>query len=143
MSEIGISLEVEGIEPTPTQQTVLDLYQGNAETFLRKDSDYGSSYIESAVRDCYLRHGEVTDDLLFEQVIEGLNTRMLDKQSRFYNLMFDAEEAHVGGEALDDTLMDWANYGVMTAAQVRQRRQRDSYVAQYDEEIERVRRQLE
>lgn len=142
MSTVAVTVDVEGMELTPDQQRVVDAYQTNIETFLRKDADYGQAYVRAAIIDCYLTHGTVTDELLFEQVMGQLNTRMLDKQCRYYQLMFQTDGGHVGGkqvdEALPDTLLDWGNYTVMTATQLEKYMESPTdyasgYLAQYDD----------
>lgn len=68
-----------------------------ADTFERKNSDYGNSFKES----------------LDEDGLIAAKVRMMDKMRRFSNLI--SSEAQVKDESIIDTLKDLANYAVMTA----------------------------
>jgi len=120
--EIEVTIEVDGADLGEEEALVVDMYGELIETFIRKNRDYGDSYVRSAAIMCYYRHGKITDELLLECIAEQVFVRMLDKQSRFHELMLEGGPSNGGAvddERIDDTLLDWANYCVMLAAQAR------------------------
>lgn len=74
-----------------------DLYVGLIQTYIDKNSDYGNSF----------------DQSLAEFGLVASAVRMTDKLNRFKTLM-DKPHSQVE-ESLCDTLLDLANYAVMTA----------------------------
>ena len=78
-----------------------DLYQ----TYLAKNADYGDSFGKS-VRD----HG----------LIASL-VRIGDKFNRFENLVMSGDRQMVHDESIKDTLLDLANYCVMTVAEMKEK----------------------
>ncbi len=64
-----------------------------------KNADYGNSY-------------ELSARLLARPVVEGLLHRMSDKMARACRLA-QGQAPQVEGEALQDTLLDLANYAVL------------------------------
>ena len=68
-------------------------------TYIRKNSDYGDSFSES----------------MDEYGLTSALIRMGDKMSRLKSLNKSAEGAQVRDESLQDTLLDLANYAIMTA----------------------------
>lgn len=116
--DISVDVTVDGIELDSNSQEIIDLYEQNIETYIRKNQDYSNSFVRSGAVQC-VYNGNVDDDALFEAIAEQMWVRMLDKQSRTQQLLFDGEDALVDDEAVEDTLLDWANYAVMLAAQTR------------------------
>lgn len=116
-SDFDVTITVDGGELDERQQRVIDLYEQNVATFLRKDTDYGGSFENSAKIESILRHGEVRDDELLDIITEQVLVRgFYDKLSRFHQLAIQNDEQHVDGEAIEDTLLDMGNYAVMLAA---------------------------
>jgi hypothetical protein len=76
-----------------------DVLNRMAETHRVKNADYGNSF-------------ELSARLLGRPVVEGLLHRMADKLARACNLA-QGKAAQVKDEALNDTLMDLANYAVL------------------------------
>lgn len=73
-----------------------------ADIYYRKNQDYGDSFGES-----------------FEQLgLISAVTRILDKTNRLVNLS-SGKDQHVNDESIEDTLMDLANYSVMTLIELR------------------------
>jgi hypothetical protein len=113
--EIDVSLDVNR-DLDDDQQAVIDAYEQNIETFLRKNENYNNSFVNSARIESLLKHGEVRDDEIGDIVARQIFVRgMLDKLSRFYTLQFTDEEDRVD-EEVQDTLLDMGNYAVMLAA---------------------------
>lgn len=68
-------------------------------TYIRKNSDYGDSFSES----------------MDEYGLTSALIRMGDKMSRLKSLSKHTGSAQVLDESLQDTLLDLANYAIMTA----------------------------
>lgn len=95
------------------------LLQQLAETLVRKNADYGSSY---------KRLGPIMDNMFpgGEPVISGVQGytelfmlyRILDKLNRIANLRFTAKKDSVG-EKVEDTLMDAAGYLALWAGMLK------------------------
>lgn len=81
------------------QQTMKTQYNGQYDTFCRKNHDYGNSFEESLDK-----HGIVASVV-----------RMGDKMNRLESLTDDSRTQQVGSESLLDTLEDLSNYAAMTA----------------------------
>ena len=77
-------------------ETMRKAYEENYETFLKKNTDYGSSFEESL------------NEL---GIIAGV-TRIMDKFNRLKNLVKSKAQVK---ESLSDTLKDMANYCLMLA----------------------------
>ena len=78
------------------------------ETWKAKNADYGSSF----------------DDGVDRFGLVSAAVRICDKANRFASLA-DGKKANVKGEALRDTLMDLANYAVMTVMRLDQDKKGD------------------
>lgn len=113
--DVDVSLSVNR-ELDGDQQAVIDAYEQNIETFIRKNENYNNSFVNSARIESLLRHGEVRDEEIGDIVARQIFVRgMLDKLSRFYTLQFTNETDRVD-EDVQDTLLDMGNYAVMLAA---------------------------
>lgn len=76
-------------------------------TYLRKNSDYGGSFTK-----LYEEFGAVSPAI-----------KLTDKLERFKSLMITGNIQQVNDEAVTDTLMDMANYAIMTIIEFWQRQQ--------------------
>ena len=92
-----------------------DILEEIHSTYRKKNSDYGDSFNKSLEK-----YGLISASI-----------RMNDKFERFDSLIVN--EQRVADESIDDTLLDLANYAIMTAMWIRQRRDRD-YVEEKIEE---------
>ena len=81
------------------QQTMKTQYDGQYDTFCRKNHDYGNSFEES----------------LDQFGIVASIVRMSDKMKRLESLTDESKTQQVGSESLLDTLEDLSNYAAMTA----------------------------
>lgn len=81
------------------QTTMKTQYDGQYDTFCRKNHDYGNSFEES----------------LDQFGIIASLVRMQDKMLRLQSLTEDSKTQQVGSESLLDTLEDLSNYAAMTA----------------------------
>lgn len=81
------------------QQTMKTQYDGQYDTFCRKNHDYGNSFEES----------------LDQFGIVASIVRMSDKMKRLESLTDEKKTQQVGSESLLDTLEDLSNYAAMTA----------------------------
>ena len=81
------------------QQTMKTQYDGQYDTFCRKNHDYGNSFEES----------------LDQFGIVASIVRMSDKMKRLESLTDESKTQRVGSESLLDTLEDLSNYAAMTA----------------------------
>lgn len=79
--------------------TMKTQYDGQYDTFCRKNHDYGNSFEES----------------LDQFGIIASLVRMQDKMLRLQSLMDESKTQQVGSESLLDTLEDLSNYAAMTA----------------------------
>lgn len=68
------------------------------ETYIKKNHDYGDSFSET-----FKKLGPIS-----------AITRISDKYNRLVNLVTSKDEAKVHDESIDDTLLDMANYCIMT-----------------------------
>lgn len=75
-----------------------------SETFAAKRKDYGQTTTET-----YDRFGPVS-----------MLTRMYDKMGRLENILCKTKENNVG-EKVEDTLLDLANYALITILEIRKR----------------------
>lgn len=80
------------------EELVMDLH----DTFMKKNADYGSSF-----HDTY-------EDL---GIISAI-TRISDKFNRAKNLAKNPQSQNVKSEAITDTLLDMANYCIMTVMEM-------------------------
>lgn len=80
-------------------QTMKTQYDGQYDTFCRKNHDYGNSFEES----------------LDQFGIVASIVRMSDKMKRLESLTDESKTQQVGSESLLDTLEDLSNYAAMTA----------------------------
>lgn len=121
LDEMNVDVSVSGYELDDEQQAVVDLYEENVETFIRKNHDYSGSFTKSAKVESILKHGEIVEEELPETVARQIFVRgFLDKISRFYQLTFCDDERAVDDESTIDTLLDLGNYAIMLASQLRQ-----------------------
>ena len=81
------------------KETMKSQYDGQYETFCRKNHDYGNSFEES----------------LDQFGIVASIVRMSDKMKRLESLTDESKTQQVGSESLLDTLEDLSNYAAMTA----------------------------
>lgn len=91
------------------QQTMKTQYDGQYETFCRKNYDYGNSFEES----------------LDQFGIVASIVRMSDKMKRLESLTDDSKTQKVVSESLLDTLEDLSNYAAMTACWLKGIREED------------------
>jgi len=113
---IEVTISVENHELDEQQQRVVDTYQENVETFIRKNENYGGSFENSAKLESIMRHGEVREDELFDIISQQILVRgFYDKLSRFHQLQIQGGDDLVG-EQVEDTLLDLGNYAIMLAA---------------------------
>ena len=91
------------------QQTMKTQYDGQYDTFCRKNHDYGNSFEES----------------LDQFGIVASIIRMSDKMKRLESLTDESKTQQVGSESLLDTLEDLSNYAAMTACWLRGIREED------------------
>jgi hypothetical protein len=87
---------------TENNQRVKDLYDQNFQTYLKKNEKYGDSFHRT-----------------FERVgpISAL-TRITDKYERYFQMTMNPTDDD-NGESIIDTLLDMANYAIMTVAEVK------------------------
>lgn len=91
------------------QQTMKTQYDGQYDTFCRKNHDYGNSFEES----------------LDQFGIVASIVRMSDKMNRLESLTDESKTRQVGSESLLDTLEDLSNYAAMTACWLKGIREED------------------
>lgn len=91
------------------QQTMKTQYDGQYDTFCRKNHDYGNSFEES----------------LDQFGIVASIVRMSDKMKRLESLTDEKKTQQVGSESLLDTLEDLSNYAAMTACWLKGVREED------------------
>ena len=91
------------------QQTMKTQYDGQYDTFCRKNHDYGNSFEES----------------LDQFGIVASIVRMSDKMNRLASLTDESKTQQVGSESLLDTLEDLSNYAAMTACWLKGVREED------------------
>ena len=91
------------------QQTMKTQYDGQYDTFCRKNHDYGNSFEES----------------LDQFGIVASIVRMSDKMKRLESLTDESKTQQVGSESLLDTLEDLSNYAAMTACWLKGIREED------------------
>ena len=96
-------------------EQVKKLFDENKELFIKKNENYGCSYLKSAeiinlILEGHILNLETIDDHVAYQLI----TRMMDKIIRFCNLRFTSQEDKVE-EKLTDTASDLSVYSLMLA----------------------------
>lgn len=106
---------IDTMDATDEQKEMYDemasLYEQNFKTFVRKNMDYGSSFLTSGEID--MVYGDVWENSRQANLYKTF-TRIQDKNQRFYNLAFDGGSDHVG-EDLQEVALDAANYWMMIA----------------------------
>jgi hypothetical protein len=113
-SDLAVTVDVAGVEMDEQQQHIIELYEQNIETFIRKNEDYGNSFEDSAKVESVIRYGEVREDEIAQIAARQIFVRgLMDKISRFYTLMFLNDDTRVNDEDITDTLLDLANYAIM------------------------------
>lgn len=98
------------------RQTMKNQYDGQYDTFCRKNHDYGNSFEES----------------LDQFGIVASIVRMSDKMKRLESLTDESKTQQVGSESLLDTLEDLSNYAAMTACWLKGVREEDGEVSGTD-----------
>lgn len=117
---IDVKVVVENHETDDQQDRVIEAYEENIETFIKKNEDYGGSFQKSAKIESVMRYGKIEEDNMADIVKKQIFIRgMLDKMTRFYKLSFMSGEKYVEGEGVDDTLLDLANYCIMLVSLLR------------------------
>lgn len=89
-------------EEAPNVTMFREMSSQLAETYEKKNTDYGNSFTESVDRYGY---------------VAGI-VRMSDKFNRAENLLLNDNEALVNDESAVDTLLDLAAYSIMLAMEV-------------------------
>lgn len=85
--------------------------------YAKKNSDYGNSFSDS-----YRKFG----------IISAL-TRISDKYNRIVNLCTNAQSQNIKDESAVDTLLDMANYCIMTVMELDNKNSSDSKIIQNDQ----------
>lgn len=80
------------------------------DTYIKKQNDYGDSFGKS-----FAKRG-----------ITSAIVRMEDKWNRLDNLTLDSKRNMVEDESIEDTLLDLANYAIMTNMELRIRREENN-----------------
>lgn len=95
-----------------TTQEEIKFFEGvtneMAATFAKKRHDYGPSTTET-----WIKFGPVS-----------MITRMQDKLNRAYNLLCGKDAAAVSSESVQDTILDLANYCIITLIEIEKERER-------------------
>lgn len=92
-----------------------DILRQSAETYQKKNEDYGSSWYAIGEILCGLTHGEsITLETPEDFVSFGLFTRRLDKLARAFSSEFLSDD--VNFEAVEDSHMDASVYASMHAS---------------------------
>lgn len=92
-----------------------DILRQSAETYQKKNEDYGSSWYAIGEILCGLTHGEsITLETPEDFVSFGLFTRRLDKLARAFSAEFLSDD--VNFEAVEDSHMDASVYASMHAS---------------------------
>ena len=113
MIETEINPElVEGVK-WESDQEFLQIVREMGETYLAKNADYGNSF----------------DKTLDQFGLVASAVRLNDKVNRISNLIIN-KEFSVKDESIEDTLLDLANYAVMTLAYIRKHRSSDDISGQ-------------
>lgn len=90
---------------TQKNQIFKELTEKMAETYSAKNHDYGNSFSETVAEFGFV----------------AAATRMMDKMSRIKSFAKKSpEEMMVKTESLEDTLLDIANYAIMSIVELRQ-----------------------
>lgn len=114
--KITVEVTVNNHDLDDQQQRVVDTYEEVIEIFIRKNSDYGGSFENTAKVESVLKHGEVRGDDMSDIVSRQIFVRgFMDKISRFYQLTFEQDEQLVDDESIVDTLLDLGNYAILLA----------------------------
>lgn len=86
------------------------LADSNYETYLKKNHDYGDSFHETY---------KDTNDITEGKGIVAAYLRITDKYKRFRSLIkLPDSERKVKDESIRDTLLDMANYAIMTVMEI-------------------------
>jgi len=101
--EVTYNTPDEYFGPTNKYQEHLDKMLEIHEIYYSKNKDYGDAFTYSLDK-----YGPVA----------GI-VRMEDKMSRLSNLIINGKEGYIKSESVDDTLIDLANYAIMTALYLR------------------------
>lgn len=98
-----------------------DIVSKMTDTYRRKNNDYGGSFTK-----LYDEFGAVSPII-----------KLSDKLERFKTLAINRAEQQVNDEAIADTLMDMANYAIMTVIELWQKEQvcEAEQLADYDQQF--------
>lgn len=92
--------EVNGIDKVNMHKQICDEL---TDTYARKNQDYGNSFSEQ-----------------FEEYgLKSSAIRLDDKIRRFKQIIENPEDIQVKSESIEDTLLDLANYSIMTVMELR------------------------
>ena len=78
-------------------------------TYIRKNSDYGSSF----------------DELFDEYGMDSVLIRLKDKYNRLKSLTKPGQKQMVVDESMEDTLLDLANYCILTLVKIRKNKEQE------------------
>lgn len=93
---------------------VAEKIREGADTFEKKNADYGSSYRKSG-QILFKMLGQIKLENEQDFIEFGLLVRKMDKLMRFGNLRFTATEQKVKDESIIDTMMDDGVYSFILA----------------------------
>ena len=96
-----------------------EICKGLHELYEKKNSDYGDSFVETWKEDGYAM----------------VRTRLYDKFSRFKTLSKQPGKQKVKDESIEDTLLDLANYAIMTVVEMRMEKEENKSVIQKRKEL--------
>ena len=78
-------------------------------TYIKKNSDYGSSF----------------DELFDEYGMDSVLIRLKDKYNRLKSLTKPGQKQMVVDESMEDTLLDLANYCILTLVKIRKNKEQE------------------
>lgn len=93
-----------------------ELTKAMSDTFAQKRHDYGQTTEET-----YKKFGPVS-----------MLTRMYDKMGRLDTLLVGGDVSYVKGEKIEDTLLDLANYALITILEMRKAEMRKAEMCKTD-----------
>lgn len=96
-------------------EAVVEIVKEWLDTFVEKNTDYGSSYLLTGRTIALWFPDGVVLDSPFKMIYYGMLTRMLDKMMRASNLVLRGVSEKVKDEKAYVTMGDLGNYAFMTA----------------------------